>query len=85
MKHRLLLVIWLTLLSPGGMTSADAGQMQASANPISRLTRMAQAQPAPAPNAAPADAQPASDEPIGNVATLTGSATVTRNNTWQRR
>jgi hypothetical protein len=42
--------------------------------------------PAPAPSApaspaAPAaDAQPASDEPIGNVATLTGSATVTRNN-----
>ena len=30
--------------------------------------------------AAPADQQAASDEPIGNVATLTGSATVTRNN-----
>jgi hypothetical protein len=29
--------------------------------------------------AAPAPAQPAADEPIGNVATLTGSATVTRN------
>jgi hypothetical protein len=29
---------------------------------------------------APAAAQPAADEPIGNVATLTGSATVTRNN-----
>jgi hypothetical protein len=39
-------------------------------------------QPAPqqAPAAAaPADQQAASDEPIGNVATLTGSATVTRN------
>jgi hypothetical protein len=29
---------------------------------------------------APAAAQPAADDPIGNVATLTGSATVTRNN-----
>jgi hypothetical protein len=38
-------------------------------------------QPAPqsAPVSAPA-AQPAADDPIGNVATLTGSATVTRNN-----
>jgi hypothetical protein len=30
--------------------------------------------------AAPSDQQAASDEPIGNVATLTGTATVTRNN-----
>jgi FecR protein len=45
---------------------------------------LAQAQPAPAPQgapvSAPAAAQPAADDPIGNVATLTGSATVTRNN-----
>ena len=44
----------------------------------------AQAQPAPAPQSAPvsapAAAQPATDDPIGNVATLTGNATVTRNN-----
>jgi FecR protein len=44
----------------------------------------AQVQPAPAPQGAPASAaaatQPAADDPIGNVATLTGSATVTRNN-----
>ena len=40
--------------------------------------RPAHAQPAPSPAAS---AQPAaSDEPIGNVATLTGGATVTRNN-----
>ena len=43
----------------------------------------AQAQPLPVPSA-PATvaqpAQPANDEPIGNVATLTGNATVTRNN-----
>ena len=57
------------------------------------LTRLAQTQPAqaqtpsvaPAPRAAPppattASPAPAADEPIGNVATLTGSATVTRNN-----
>jgi hypothetical protein len=37
----------------------------------------AQAQQTPA---APADQQTASDDPIGNVATLTGTATVTRNN-----
>jgi hypothetical protein len=48
---------------------------------------IAQAQPAPAapvqpstPATAQPSAQPAADEPIGNVATLTGSATVTRNN-----
>ena len=52
--------------------------------------QLAQAQPAPAPAPAPA-AQPTSppaqdpgqapaSEPIGNVATLTGTATVTRNN-----
>jgi hypothetical protein len=44
----------------------------------------AQVQPAPAPQSAPASApaatQPPADDPIGNVATLTGSATVTRNN-----
>jgi FecR protein len=43
----------------------------------------AQVQPAPAPQgaavSAPAAAQPAADDPIGNVATLTGSAMVTRN------
>jgi hypothetical protein len=44
----------------------------------------AQVQPAPAQQGAavstPASAQPAADDPIGNVATLTGTATVTRNN-----
>jgi FecR protein len=41
----------------------------------------AQVQPAPqgAAVSAPAAAQPADEDPIGNVATLTGSATVTRN------
>lgn len=48
--------------------------------------QLAQAQPAPARPAAPAttapatDAQQAPEEPIGNVATVTGSASVVRNN-----
>jgi hypothetical protein len=44
------------------------------------LAQATQPAPTPAPQSAAAGAQPASDEPIGNVATLTGSATVTRNN-----
>ncbi|MFN5124826.1 MAG: FecR domain-containing protein, partial [Bradyrhizobium sp.] len=71
----------------GWHTTADAAP---------ELTQLAQAQPAPAPApgaapsatpAAPATAAPAATpqatapEPIGNVATLTGTATVTRNNT----
>jgi hypothetical protein len=43
----------------------------------SDLTKLAQTQPPQAPAAAPSPAAP--DEPIGNVATLTGGATVTRN------
>jgi hypothetical protein len=49
---------------------------------ISDSTKLAQTQPAqapaPAPAATPAPAQAAGDEPIGNVATLTGTATVIR-------
>jgi FecR-like protein len=60
----------------------------ATSNAALGLTRLAQTQPAqaqtpsapaPPPATAPSPA-PAADEPIGNVATLTGSATVTRNN-----
>lgn len=58
----------------------------------SRVVQLAQAQPAPAQPAQPADpaatvsttsaadAQQAPEEPIGNVATVTGSASVVRNN-----
>ena len=87
MKHRLSLAIWLMLLLPGGMaraeTPVESGQIPVTENATAGLPRVAQAQPAqsPAPAAAPTDAQPADDEPIGNVATLTGTATVTRNNT----
>jgi hypothetical protein len=41
--------------------------------------QLAQTQPAQAAAPAAAPAQPANDEPIGNVATLTGTATVVRN------
>jgi hypothetical protein len=87
MKHRLSLAIWLMLLLPGGTAGAETpvetGQISVTDNAKAGLTRLAQTQPAqsPAPAAAPTDAQPADDEPIGNVATLTGTATVTRNNT----
>src|SRR5579863_1720302 len=64
--------------------AASSVALSATAAPM----RLAQAQPAPrpAPSPSPAStaagsAQPAaSDEPIGNVATLTGTASVTRNN-----
>jgi hypothetical protein len=67
----------------------NAGQNDATAAMGESSAELAQAQPAPAPqapgNPAPgassAAASPAADEPIGNVATLTGSATVTRNKT----
>jgi hypothetical protein len=62
--------------------AASSAALSATAAPI----RLAQAQPAPQPAPSPASTaatstQPAaSDEPIGNVATLTGTASVTRNN-----
>jgi hypothetical protein len=71
--------------APGGVEIAPLAMDDASP----ALTRLAQAQPAPTP-AAPATAAPApttdasastaaGDEPIGNVAALTGIATVIRN------
>jgi len=57
----------------------DAAPSRLAVDARSGPTRLAQAQPAQRPAAAPSPA-PAADEPIGNVATLTGSATVTRNN-----
>jgi hypothetical protein len=59
----------------------DAG-ISSAASAIAPPMRLAQAQPSPAQPPAPATspAQPAaSDEPIGNVATLTGTASVVRN------
>jgi FecR protein len=74
----------------GAQTAAPApiklAQAQPTQPPASPSRPTAPAQPAaPAQSTAPAQpdatAQPAADEPIGNVATLTGRATVTRNNT----
>jgi hypothetical protein len=63
----------------------EAGLWPQVPDTISGLTQLAQAQQAPAPVPAPPTAAPAAapaqaPEPVGTVATLTGSATVTRNN-----
>ncbi len=59
---------------------AEIGSVPVSAGAMPDAARLAQTQPPPAPTTAPSPNQAAADEPIGNVATLTGSATVTRNN-----
>jgi FecR protein len=62
--------------------SGSTGLAQAQPAPTTPPAAAPAATPAPAPTPAPAAAatQAAPAEPIGNVATLTGSATVTRNN-----
>jgi hypothetical protein len=83
MRRRLSLAL---LLMIGVMLGAGADALAAP-----DMMQMAQAQPTPAPSpstpAAPAappapaaEAQTAAAEPIGNVASLTGTASVTRNN-----
>jgi hypothetical protein len=91
MRHRVFIAVWLMgcfLLAGTANLFAMSSPVEARSVPLtldatSALIKLAQAQPAPAPQVAPAATAPAaaSDEPIGNVATLTGSATVTRNNT----
>jgi len=86
-RHRLLRALpLLGCLTLAGTASAfatpsplDAAPSRLAVDAHSGPTRLAQAQPAQRPAAAPSPA-PAADEPIGSVATLTGSATVTRNN-----
>jgi hypothetical protein len=63
-RHRILFAAWLLCCLPA------AGGTFAQAQPAPQSARLS----------APTAAQPATDDPIGNVATLTGSATVTRNN-----
>jgi hypothetical protein len=58
----------------------EVGPARISVDATTIPTELAQTQPVPAPAPATAPAQAAGDEPIGNVATLTGSASVTRNN-----
>ena len=61
-----------TVLEPGPASAP------VSAQAMRGLTKLAQTRPAQAPAAAPSPAPAGADEPIGNVATLTGTATVTR-------
>ena len=93
-RRRLSFAVWfICCIVPAGAANVfamspapEAAPARAAAPP---LTTTAQAQPTPGPQPAPTSpatsavpaAQAANDEPIGNVATLTGSATVTRNNT----
>jgi hypothetical protein len=84
-RHRFSLAVWLL----GCFMLAGATDVVATPSPIAAkaatmktcgLTQLAQVQPVQAPAPAATAPATASDEPIGNVATLTGSATVTRNN-----
>ena len=74
-------------------SAVDDASASSGADVMSAPTRLAQTQPAPLPAPTPAPARPAApspaattpaqapaDEPVGNVATLTGTATVIRNN-----
>lgn len=77
--RRIVFALPLLVLPLGGADSACASDA------IELAQAQPQAQPTPAPPAAPsasptptADAQPAAVEPIGNVATVTGIATVIR-------
>ncbi|MDB5578530.1 MAG: iron dicitrate transport regulator FecR [Bradyrhizobium sp.] len=73
--HRFLVAGWLLCCLTAAVMPAAAAD---GVNDQIRLAQAAQPQAQPAP-AAPADAQPAAEEPIGNVATVVGNATVTRN------
>jgi FecR protein len=91
--HRLSHAIWLAgFLALGFMSAVRA--MPAPTGADTPLTvddapriQLAQAQPAPSPSPSPSQApdasapadQPSAEEPIGNVASLTGVATVIRN------
>ena len=89
-RHRFSFAVWLVgcFLLAGtahGFAMPSLNEIAPSAitpNAMSGLMQLAQTQPAQAPVAATAPSPAATDdEPIGNVATLTGSSTVTRNNT----
>ena len=82
------LLFALALAGAASATAVSFDDAAPAAETTSATIRLAQAQPAapspqparPATPAANAPAASANDEPIGNVATLTGSASVTRNN-----
>jgi len=85
MPHRFWLALWLCgLLTLGATTGASALPSDDAVDAVPAhgrdgLTLIAQAEPDPSAPAANPAAQAATDEPIGNVVTLTGAATVTRN------
>ena len=92
-RHRFSVAVWLAacfMLAGPANIFAMPSPIDAGPAPVTLaaagVTKISQAQPSPAPAPqAPAadtttDAQAPTDEPIGNVATLIGSATVTRNN-----
>jgi hypothetical protein len=89
--NRFLTAGWLLLcLVPAGAPRALAMPSPQATKSVRLAQAPPQTQPAQAPQTPPApaaaapdaatDAQQAAEEPIGNVATLIGSATVTRNN-----
>ena len=87
MPHRFWLAFWFCgLLTLGATSGASARPSSGSVGAVPAhgrdgLTLIAQGEPDPSAPAANPAAQAATDEPIGNVVTLTGSATVTRNAT----
>jgi hypothetical protein len=85
-RSSLLLVLGCLMLGGTATLAATPPPQQVDLKPLAAddatgsYTRLAQAQPAPAaPNPAAAPAQAPVAEPIGNVVTLTGSASVIRN------
>jgi hypothetical protein len=85
-RHRFTLALAsLGFLMAGGTnvlamaSSVEAGQVRFSANMTSGPAKLAQTQPSQAPTPETVPAPAAADEPIGNVATLTGTATAIRN------
>jgi hypothetical protein len=86
-RRRFSFAPWLA----GGFMLAGAANLSAMPSPlavtqtpvvveaVSGLTKFAQTQPAQPPAPAPSPAPATTDEPIGNVATLTGIATAIRN------
>ena len=89
-RHRFSFAVWLLacLMLAGTVnvfampSPVEVEYAAVKIDAMSGLTRLAQTQPAqaPVPATAPSPAQAAAGEPVGNVATLSGSATVTRNN-----
>jgi FecR protein len=87
-RHRFSFAVWLVgclllvaTANAVAMPSITEVEPSPAIQHTTSLMQLAQTQPAQPPAAVPSPAQPAADdEPIGNVATLTGSATVTRNN-----